>query len=444
MSERWLSRIGQNGHVRRAAWIVLAVALLVEAYFAVFVRRNDFVCHYNFGRDFLAGNPYGHLGNIYPLARAMFNGLLSLPNYYVSRAICLAAAVAGLAWSLWTWRRVAQAGRPIAPSLQFPTVLVSLIILAPLLIRDLDECGLQLLLLTMLTAGMAAVHSGRPGWAGFWLAAAASYKANPILFLPLLLWKREWKAAGWMAAWIVLLGFLPAAYLGWDTTLAGHRHFLAHSILRLRNTTDAHPSLPGTELPKHDNECLPAAIARFVETYPAGHPLYIDHPLFFQFGHLPLAQAKAVVTGAILLLGAGIAWSMRRRWNAPSRESGTSLPAEWAVACVFCALLSPLCWKQHLVLLLPCVYLLARDLLATPRGRLSRGIVVGATAVVLLGMRRGLIGEELALVCMSYNFITWAAVAATLKVLADRRVAAAVAEQPSSNRLPAQRLAKAA
>lgn len=163
------------------------MALLVEAYFAVFVRRNDFDCHYNRGHDFWAGKPYAQPGNIYPLARAMFNALLSLPNYYVSRAICLAAAEAGLAWSLWTWRRAAQAARPIDSSLQLSATAILLLILSPLIIRDLDECGLQILLLAMLTAGMAAMHAGRPGWSGFWLAAAASYKATPVLFLPFLL-----------------------------------------------------------------------------------------------------------------------------------------------------------------------------------------------------------------------------------------------------------------
>ena len=66
--------------------------------------------------------------------------------------------------------------------------------------------------------------------------------------------------------------------------------------------------------------------------------MFVRHPLFVQFGDLSPEAAKATVTGVILLLGAGIAWRMRRRWGRPLADP--EFAPQWAIACLFAALMS--------------------------------------------------------------------------------------------------------
>ncbi|MGE0609702.1 MAG: glycosyltransferase 87 family protein [Pirellulales bacterium] len=396
-------------------WLV-AVAAVVEGGYAIFLRGNDFNCHLEFGRHFLQGNPYSSQGNYYPLGRLMLDSLLPLGEYFTTRAVCYLLAVAGLFAVFAMWGRMADAWFPGRLPQRRGAVLLTLAALLPLLIRDLDECGLQIFLLLLLTLAAHAQFHGGKWQSGFWLAAAVTYKATPLLFLPLLLWKREWKSAASLAMCVVGLNLLPAVYLGWDTTIASHRYWLVNSASIMRDTPEAYPSIPhGIEAPQIRNASLKAGLARFVETYPPGHPLHLKHPLFFQFGALPVEWAKPTVNGIILLLGLAIAWTMRRSWAADSTRQG--LLKDWAVACIFTALMSPICWKQHLILLIPAIYLLSRWILAGATITRWQWWLMACCGVVFLGTRRTIVGEELSLLLQSYHLLTWAALAVVWLVI---------------------------
>src|SRR5207237_7563440 len=118
--------------------------------------------------------------------------------------------------------------------------------------------------------------------AGFWLATAASDKATPILFLPYLLWKRQWQAAGWMAVFVLAWAIAPAPLVGVEKTLEAQQQWLSH-IERVSATRQAYPDQL-VEPQRTDNLSLAALLARNLESYPPGHPLYVDHPLCWQFG----------------------------------------------------------------------------------------------------------------------------------------------------------------
>src|SRR5205807_10148253 len=62
-------------------------------------------------------------------------------------------------------------------------------------------------------------------------------------------------------------------------------------------------------------------------------------------------------------LGLILAWRFRRPWRAERcKPPGLSadFAHEWAAVTALCAILSPLCWLQHLVLVLPCLFLWMR------------------------------------------------------------------------------------
>lgn len=420
-------------------WAIgLGVALLlVEGYIAVFKRENDFNWHLALGQKFLDRDTAG-MADWYPIGRVALDGLAATMPYYTARGVFFVGAVAALAASLWFWCAIIAAHRPLDRRLIPPTVALACGLMLPFLLRDLDECGLQLLLLLMLSAGAYAMLRRRDGLAGFCLAAAVTYKATPLLFLPLLVWKRQWRAAGFMVAFLVVLNLLPAVYLGWNDTLAANRAFFARTAHSMANTPDAYPSVPGVEAPKPQNLSLAALLARYVETYEPGHELYMEHPAFVQFGNLPVDQAKGVVAAITLLLGGAIALHFRRSWNTPA--GAPRFAHEWAVACLFCALLSPVCWKQHLVVGLPCVLLVEWHLMASPRMPRWRVAVVALAAAVWLLSRHGVVGREMSIVLLSYKTDTLALLAmAAMAVYPPRTSGGARHDDESAAAPPASR-----
>jgi hypothetical protein len=381
---------------------VAAVAVAVEGVYAVFVRQNDYSVHVRYGQFFLDGQPYRTDGAtaFYPLARIWLDASLASFEYYTARTLCYLGAVLSLGLTLRMWSELARPAVPLPDEKKTAAIGWTLAILFPYLIRDLDECGLQLWLLFFLTAAGYALARGRGVFCGFWIGLAVVYKATPLLFLPLLVWKRQWKAAASTVAFTVVLSLLPATYLGWGETIDAQKFWFSRAGGILENQ-GAYPSVPGIEEPKIQNLSLKALLARYVETYPPGHALYLDHPLFFQFGNLPPAAAKAAVTGLILLLGGAITWRMRRPWDRPLEDR--DFAPEWAVACLFAALMSPLCWRQHLVVAVPCAYLIARERLSPLAKKNWRQWLVVAAACALLLTRRELIGRDLARLLVSYK-----------------------------------------
>jgi hypothetical protein len=412
-AERWYT----SRRFILGAFVVLAIVVLVEGYLAIFVRDNDFLWHREFGIDFLAGEPYCNGHDHYALGRGMLDALTAWMPYCASRALCYVLALVGLAAVLYGWNRLARASlanSESAPRRGPAAVVLALLLLTPYLIRDLDECGLQLILLFFLSMALFALRAGRPIQSGWWLGLAVVYKLTPALFLPYLVWKRQFRAAASMLACTILFSLAPALYLGWETTLASHRHWLEFTVRCMRLDD---PSENGVEPPKHQNQSLPFAIARYCQTHPSGHPLALDHPGFVQFGNLDGPTAKRVVQGSLLVLAALLAWRFHK--NASQRiETGDSieLGREWAAVCVLCALLSPLCWLQHLVLVVPSAFLCIRAQLQGTGPR-WHGLVLGLVAVSTLLIHGDILGRPLFYVAMSYKPHTAAALLLMTMVL---------------------------
>lgn len=367
---------------------------------AVFLRDNDFEWHCSVGRAFLRADDSTLAAGAswYPLGRRMLDVVLLVPPYRVSRAIAYGLAIVCLAVSIRLWRRMAEAQLPVDSATAFAVGTMSLVFLAPHLSRDLQECGLQLFLLAMLSAAAYALWSGRSMWAGFWLALAVTYKTTPALFLPVLLWKRQWRTLATSVVLIVFFNLMPACYLGWDMTVRCYRQSWEYlqASSRLENIADN-----GIEYPNPRNQALISLFARYLQSYPPDHPLYLDHPAFLQFGDLDHATARLVAKLGTLLLAGFIAWRLWGRWTANARE----LPAQWSAICVFAAIVSPMCWRQHLVLALPALYLLLWSLMA--QRNLQSAILSFPPAPHM--RRLGLVGKRLGWLLLGASvFLLWA------------------------------------
>ena len=400
---RWF----ETPRFRATVLTLCAIVAVVEGGYAVFKRTNDYEVYLRFGHDFLDGEPYRSVGNFYPLARCAFQGAIAAAPKPVGKTIVYLGALLAL-WGTWrVWERLAEAqDGPLTPPRRFAAAALAGAALFPFILRDLDECGLQLLCLGMLTAAGAAVHRGQAWAGGVWLAAAISFRVTPLLFLPLLVWKREWKTAGATVICLVAWNLAPALWLGPTGAIRQNVLWATHVTTVLGDSPDAYPSPGAIEAPKHQNVGLRAALARLLETYEPGHPLYLDHPAFVQFGDLDKPTASRAIMGVILLTGAAVAWRMRRRWRGEGVRTDP-FARDWAIACLFAALLSPVCWKHHTVLCLPALFLAGRRVVAGVETT-GRTAAFWVAAGALWVGRRFLLGKTLALVWLSYNFDTFA------------------------------------
>ncbi|MFO0813263.1 MAG: glycosyltransferase family 87 protein [Gemmatales bacterium] len=412
--------------IRQTLIVLLAVLLVIKAVIAVGFRENDFTWHRNGGARFLKGTT--ELYENYPVVRMMMNTLIAIGPSIPTRLVVFCLSVGLLLLCYRWWRVMAKDQGSLSPLLEDLAALGAAVMFLQILYRDLDECGLQLITLFFLTAGAYSLHRGKAIQGGFWLAVAALYKLSPILTLPFLLWKRQWKAATAQVVFIGLLSLLPALYLGVDGAWKAHQAFFTNSRL-VAATKAAYPYYLDREAPKPQNQSLQAMIARYVMHFPEDHPVYQPSPLFLQFGNLEGLPAYYTVRAIMLVLGLGLAWYFWPRGTRllPLRRGGREglqhavslrdpdplqLPLakgesrirsdEWAIVCLMCALGSPFCWKQHLVVGLPLAYLAMRQLVLQPtRARL---VAIATLTVVILVPIYSLLGRQGGILWASYKF----------------------------------------
>jgi len=381
---------------RQRTWLWWTVALLVaglalgDFYYCVVLKNNDFLWHRGLGETFVNRSVY-EFGRHYLPARVMIDAATVWMPYRVDRAVWLLSMCVGLAICVRFWSLLGV--DPNSPAAQtrvwLGPALLGLGAVGSYLQRDLAECGLQIALLCMLTGGLAALLRGRPGLCGFSLGLAVAYKLTPLLFLPFLLWKRQWKAAAWMGVWTVLISLAPALYLGWQGNVSAHRQWLDFTI---KNMTLEDPSENGVEPPVMHNQALALAIARLFQAYPSDHPLRESNVGLVQFAQLSAHDTKLIVQGALLMLAGALAWRFRRPVD--TSDGGVSLGAEWSAVCILSAILSPLCWLQHLMLVVPAVLLIARTL-ATGRAQRWQWGATGLILAITLLIHRDLLGKTI-------------------------------------------------
>jgi hypothetical protein len=416
-----------------ALWLLAGIAL-VQGYIGILSRDNDFLWHRDHGRLYLDGAT----GRDHYLPARFFMDIpLAVFEYRATRAVVFAIALVLLLVCYRLWNAMAALQAPASVAAVRVAGIMTVLLMLPYVLRDLDECGLQLILLFFLSMAGWALCRGRALQAGFWLGTAACYKAAPILFLPFLLWKRQWRAAGWMGVFFLLWCAVPSLYSGWDKNVLDHQNWWAE-VVHLKSARQAYPSLLEREPQQIINMSLMAGIARYVETYPPGHPLYADHPWFLQFGNLSGPAAYNVVNGVLAVLALAFAWKTRRGWDASAGLTGVdgqgaggsgAFTGEWAAVCTLCALLSPLCWMQHMVVALPSAFLVLRSIVNSPPPRRWRMAAVwscGALMWVFAVPNIGLDGEFTAMV-ISYKVHTLACALLTCWALCLRQGVGAVA-----------------
>lgn len=417
-TQRWFDR----PWIRKLALVCLLVALAGQIMMVFFFRQSgqDFDWHIEQGRSLLtAGSDYEHIKNWYPPGRFAINALVAWLPAPGPRLVLFPLALAAWAGTFLIWRKLArQAGLADASRADDRrATLFTLGLTFPYVMRDMDDIGLQAMLLFVLSLGVYWLVQHKQWLAGLALGLATVLKTTPILFLPVLLWKRQWVAAVAMLLAVTLLNLATAPLIGFDATLNANQQWFNRIITSAQSDdlTDV-----GFEPPRQQNQSLRMMIARYTTSFGPQHPIHqqdslIGHSLYFEFGPFSAHGAKLIHTRVMLIIAAGFAWLLWGGLHTPAQTKRLII-----VGCAvlpFVALISPIAWLQHFVLILPALYLVIRAGIARGGAGPWRYLGLAFVGLVILILQRDVVGRDLSLIVLSYKFDTWAVLVSVILCL---------------------------
>jgi hypothetical protein len=230
------------------------------------------------------GNPYAIVDDngwhySYPLLLAIVLVPLADPPSDVARtawdvpfpvsvALWYLASIAALFWSVHVLCRVLDQTRPdgVAPpspaSRRFWWVRCWPIwICLPAIGSSLSRGQVNLFLVALLAAFIAAVLRGRRATAGWWLAAATCLKVIPALLVLYPLVRRDWRMLGHFALGLVVgLGLIPLAVFGPERAVSTTVAFAEGTILPGLTSKPGRLSRELTDMNATDNQSIQAVI----------------------------------------------------------------------------------------------------------------------------------------------------------------------------------------
>ena len=309
-------------------------------------------------------DPYGYgltLINTWPPFFQFVSGALALLSRWSLLGALLLWQAVGVAAIWGTLKLCAKLFLPDGDTLTFwprdgRLSLVSLGVLIPLvmMLRLFQEhvqhtqINVPMLFLSLLAFDL--FRRGNWVWGGWWLALAVSIKALPILLVLYLVYKRQWRAVAWTAAFLVVLNaVLPAAVFGPGHALADVQRWRAISTRALLDPT-----------PTAFNQSLLAALKRLLTTAGSARD-----PMHYAIAAWSTASVVRLFEALALIAAGALAWAWRR--NPLDLRHPTAM-AELAVGLGAMIIVDPLAWKAHYVTLIAAYFLVFRELRQRPRG----------------------------------------------------------------------------
>jgi alpha-1,2-mannosyltransferase len=380
---------------------------------------SDFPLHYTFGKRFVE-ETFLYAGGLhvpYPPFWAMFWApwtLLSLEAAQVVAFVVL--GIGSLTAFSVILLRIGHRVVPAADDRHSIALIAALVLAARFILRDLTESGPNLFLWSVVWLGLLLYFKGRRIAGGLLVGFASALKMTPAILVPYFLLKREWSTAtaalAMAAALSVSPGLFRPAPLFWQE-MGSWVGAAWHGV------TTVDPSGTILDKPPIGNLALRPALARFLQRYPAGHPLFVEHPGFIQFLDLSPQGAGWLVRSLMLALIGLIAW--RFRWRASDAGHPMVLPLELATVSTLALLYSPITWKQHCVSLLPALFLLTCCSLQWDRVSRWMGCALVYYLVFALALTRDAVGRRFSILLESYHVVTWAILLVVILLLVWHR-----------------------
>jgi alpha-1,2-mannosyltransferase len=330
-----------------------------------------------------------------------------------------------------TFRLAEEPGRPFPSWAKALTVLLSL---RPIL-SDLTHGNVNLFILFLVVAALAAFRRGRDLLAGVIMALAIACKVTPALFVAYFVWKRAWRALGGVGLGLALFFFIiPAAVLGWQANAELLSSWVDQMVT---------PFLVGGKVTsEHSNQSLPGLIHRLMTVSPSSS-IYVDDIYTPTEYHnlLAIGQAGAgwVVRDCMATFSAIAIWCCRT----PTRpRANAALAAEYALVVLGMLLFSERTWKHHSVTLVLPFGVLCYYVASGHAGRRMRTYLIGTLVAVeaaLATTSTGLLPDSWAKLGQVYGAYTigFVLLAAALVVVLRNGLPSAAAELP----IPVERAA---
>ena len=438
---------------RRNLIALLAVVVAVQA--GVIAHRRmthlgDFDVSREFGRRVLAGEPLYAGGLHYPYmptAALYFAPLAWLPPG-LGLAVRYAAALACLWLTLRMLHTMVSARSPALAGDAVGLAGLTLAFASHYVLRDLDDGGPHIILLAMVVGGMYALWRGRSAAAAAWFGLAAALKAPNALFLAYFAWKRQWRLAALSSAALLAWMVLPAVWMGpsawWQHQGQWLRVALASAVgAPAGGARESEERVQNQALRQVLTRYCSAAIGRSsaVEGAASAAP--------WPRGSAALQEERSAIADHLPTLGvltviALFAWWSRRPlrlvdpmggaasaapWPRGSAALDTAQPAraraetvapvvegqrerdrwlaEASALLILSVLLAPVAWIQHLVVVIPALYVIAaRRRLGELSGAATAAMAVYFVLAILLN--REILGRERYLFLLAYGLHTWA------------------------------------
>lgn len=369
----------------------LVLAAAVHGYIVAFQRSfhfRDIDIHREIGRRFLSGEYL--YANDYCYAYVPTAGLYFAPLTLMGRNESLAlrymVAVGCIAVTAFLFHRMMY-GTDKSKGRSHRLARVGAVVLTlQFIIADLDDGGPHLILLAILTCGIYAIWVGRE-WVGAVLfGLGIALKITPALFVLLFLWKRQWRVAFYTVLATIFWIVLPAVHMGPTSWWEHQTEWTRNAALSLLDQQAAGRQENEQQMA---NLSLRHTLMRYLVTYPESHRLrQIDSAYKPVLDLSPRFATLIVVSVTLGLLGL-FAWSSRESFQGPR---DTAWPRDCAGVLILALLLSPITWNQHLVWLMPAVFIVvAAARTMSYAGYVMLGVYVLFTAVLsheLLGRVR--------------------------------------------------------
>jgi hypothetical protein len=386
------------------AVLVIAAVVVVSQWVRVFddFAQDDFRLHWTFGQRFLAGEYLYQIGHTpYPPFWGMVCAPLSLLPMRWAHVVAYPIGFCSL-WALAVaLDRLTRCSLPLPKEALFWSTTLAVALSSRFVIRELPECGVNLLMVALAWGGFAFWRQGRDGLGGACLGLAIAMKCTQALFVPYFVLKRQWRMVMATSAFVVLFSLAPVVRQG--PSVYG-RHLMTWVANCRKGLLESDPSVGVLGQEEVWNVSLKPTLARYLMHLPPDHKGRITSRWHAEWLNLPPPLAGAVIKAGILLVLAGVAWRFRR----PARECDReTLLWEGAAVSLMILLLSPLTWRQHCVAVFPAFYLITRTRAA--RGGLPRWML-GALAVYVLFVLvfdRGVVGRNMTLILDSFGATTW-------------------------------------
>lgn len=235
----------------------------------------------------------------------------------------------------------------------------------------------NMMLLACLLAAFAALKAKNDVTAGAFLAFATACKAFPALSLGYLVYRRQWRAALAMVAFLgIFLVVVPAPVRGLGRTIAELKTWTGGMLLRYDGNAIA--QRPGTSY-EWKNASLVASANRLLRHVPAENPDAV-HPVYVNIVDLDFRW----VTGIAVALGIGlclacIVVSPRARGRTDVTDA-----IEWAMLLVLMTLLSPISWFYYGVWLMYPFAVLGQSIAQLRRGSLTKKMAIAGLVACLV------------------------------------------------------------